>query len=1091
MHRFLPALLAFNSPKRLLTTVAVFLFSLYHANGQGSLTNCDPVFVENFDGMGTGTTLPTAFRLRTMGATTNYWTSGVTNTTQAASTGSPITGGTYNWGTTGTNDRAVGAMSSGTFATPNNLVLNLANNGVNDITSFAVSYNAERYRQNSNSVAIQFFYSVDNGSTWISVPGLDLGTGNFPSGPNTYFFSNPQVTVAPTTTFSAVVPAGGNVLMRWSLNTGGTNSQGIGIDDIVVDASYAPVGSFSVTTANPSVPAASLAIPSASNVIYRFDLSAIGATQTLKQLALATQGTYQASDLSSNPFSLWYNTSNSLVGATPIGSAQPSVAIGSGENILFSNLNQSIAANATGFFFLTADVNANAIPGRTIQVSQPTANWLSICPGQFQSTGSAFYGGGVQTIGLPASITINNVTPAGPYCQGDTLTVSYAVSGNLATSNVFTAEMASDPTFSTNLTVLGTTAGNSSGSLTLVIPGNQLSTGAANYSIRIKASLPQTTSNSTGLFAINQIPTLSISSNSVCNNELLSGIAATPIGGVGSLTPSNAGTMSYSGGSQTFTFTPNASFSGQAVWNYQANGCTADTTFNVQPSYNINLASSFCKGSSYSFNGLVLSTPGVYAATLASILGCDSIVTLTLSMDSVIVPAITLTGTTLSVPTGFATYQWLANGSLIAGATNASFSPTTNGSFSVIVTGLNGCSDTTMMLNYAVPSVTIGGLSPAGPYCQGDTITISFSTTGVFAANNIFTAQLASDAAFTTNLAAIGSSSGAGFGTITGVIPTNQPTTGISNYRIRITSSTPAVNSGSSPLFTIHPVPTIVLSSNSICQNDTMSGITALPTVGGLGMLTPPGAGAITYDGSTQTYAFVPDPAFNGSVLWTYEANGCFADTTLVVNPSYTVQWTDTFCKGDIYQFNGMNLSAGGIYSMTLTSALGCDSSVTLNLMMDSVVVPTITQGSGNAISVPLGQAGYQWLENGSVIVGATTAVYNPTTSGAFRVIVFGANGCTDTSAVFNFTYVSVGEVTRPPANAMLFPNPASEAISLRTEYAAFRYQITDVTGRVLMDGFGASNQQEVGISNLAPGSYFCILTDQLGRTARFSFVKQ
>lgn len=54
------------------------------------------------------------------------------------------------------------------------------------------------------------------------------------------------------------------------------------------------------------------------------------------------------------------------------------------------------------------------------------------------------------------------------------------------------------------------------------------------------------------------------------------------------------------------------------------------------------------------------------------------------------VPVITAAGTTLST-TVFSTYQWVKNGTPIAGATNASYNAALTGIYTVIVTGTNGC----------------------------------------------------------------------------------------------------------------------------------------------------------------------------------------------------------------------------------------------------------------------------------------------------------------------------------------------------------------------------------------------------------------
>jgi hypothetical protein len=65
----------------------------------------------------------------------------------------------------------------------------------------------------------------------------------------------------------------------------------------------------------------------------------------------------------------------------------------------------------------------------------------------------------------------------------------------------------------------------------------------------------------------------------------------------------------------------------------------------------------------------------------------------TMVINLVLHPAITASGGTLST-TPYTTYQWYLNGSPISGATNQSYTPTTNGDYTVMVTDINGCSGT-------------------------------------------------------------------------------------------------------------------------------------------------------------------------------------------------------------------------------------------------------------------------------------------------------------------------------------------------------------------------------------------------------------
>ncbi|HIA11230.1 MAG TPA: T9SS type A sorting domain-containing protein [Flavobacteriales bacterium] len=92
--------------------------------------------------------------------------------------------------------------------------------------------------------------------------------------------------------------------------------------------------------------------------------------------------------------------------------------------------------------------------------------------------------------------------------------------------------------------------------------------------------------------------------------------------------------------------------------------------------------------------------------TLTNAAGCDSVVTLNLTINTVD-SSVTQNGIILTADAAGAGYQWLDcdnSFSIISGETNQSFTTTANGNFAVEIT-LNGCVDTSAC--YSVTSVGI------------------------------------------------------------------------------------------------------------------------------------------------------------------------------------------------------------------------------------------------------------------------------------------------------------------------------------------------------------------------------------------------
>ncbi len=98
---------------------------------------------------------------------------------------------------------------------------------------------------------------------------------------------------------------------------------------------------------------------------------------------------------------------------------------------------------------------------------------------------------------------------------------------------------------------------------------------------------------------------------------------------------------------------------------------------------------------SYTLNNQTYNTSGIYYQTLVNSAGCDSIITLDLTLQTIDTDVVQ-NGNTLSSETSGAAYQWVDcnNGlSTIAGQTGQSFIVTANGNYAVIV-NLNSCIDT-------------------------------------------------------------------------------------------------------------------------------------------------------------------------------------------------------------------------------------------------------------------------------------------------------------------------------------------------------------------------------------------------------------
>ena len=322
---------------------------------------------QNFDDLGTSNTasVPSGWKMSAAGAGTSagYSTIGnLTAVTQQASSGSsPTAGGRYNWGST-SSDRALGFMTSGSYASPNAIMVAFKNSTGSTITGFSISFDYERYRINSSAASVTFSRST-NGSTWT----LDTSgqSGSFATGSISYSF--PGTTVQKSFSVGSLTLAPDSLYyFKWDFNTTGGNSQGIGLDNFSLTATTAPAATPNIELSSPAASASNLTEGVTNQVLTRFDLAVTTANATLTGVTINTSGTYAASDLSN--LKCWYSADNSFSSSTDALLSTKSSSLGSGSHVFPGFTNQIIASGNTGYIFITADVSFGSTVGNAIDV---------------------------------------------------------------------------------------------------------------------------------------------------------------------------------------------------------------------------------------------------------------------------------------------------------------------------------------------------------------------------------------------------------------------------------------------------------------------------------------------------------------------------------------------------------------------------------------------------------------------------------------------------------------------------------------------------------------------------------------------------
>lgn len=153
--------------------------------------------------------------------------------------------GTWNFGATGSDDRAIGGLTTGIGGGTRgiNVMAHLHNSTGAAIKSMTLSYDIEKYRKGTRSFTIQLYTSVD-GETWnnagstfctnYSVDAVVDGEAVVPINTQTVEGS-----------FNVTFPANGDLYLAWNISvTSGdqcNNAQGFGIDNVSITPSASPI----------------------------------------------------------------------------------------------------------------------------------------------------------------------------------------------------------------------------------------------------------------------------------------------------------------------------------------------------------------------------------------------------------------------------------------------------------------------------------------------------------------------------------------------------------------------------------------------------------------------------------------------------------------------------------------------------------------------------------------------------------------------------------------------------------------------------------------------------------------------------------
>ncbi len=453
-------------------------------------------------------------------------------------------------------------------------------------------------------------------------------------------------------------------------------------------------------------------------------------------------------------------------------------------------------------------------------------------------------------------------------------------------------------------------------------------------------------------------------------------------------------------------------------------GCDSIATLNLTIKNNsaatVNVSS--CITYTWPINTTTYTTSGTHTATIMNAAGCDSVITLNLTINQP-------TAATVN-HVACQTYTWPINGTTyVASGTHTATIPNAAGCDSVI----------TLNLTIGGPSASLVPVTNCGPYVWAQT-GLTYNTSGAY--NDTIPNMYGCDSVITLSL------------TI------NQPTTAT----VLVTECTSYTWPQNGTMYT-----------TSGMYNDTIPNAVGCDSVVTLNLTInqPTTATVLVTECTSYTWPqngtmYTTSGMYNDTIA---NAAGCDSIITLnlTINNATASTFTVSTCSPTYtWAQNGTVYNATGLYNDTIPNAAGCDSVVTLNLTITPFVA--MATDNGNATVTASTGTTYQWINctTNAPIAGATAQTFAPTANGTYAAVV--SNGtCSDTTNCV--TIANVGIKEHMISTISVHPNPTHDVVIVTMDASSAIVEVVDVQGKLIQTTQIKSGDQ-VDLSTYERGVY-------------------
>ncbi|HZH85985.1 MAG TPA: T9SS-dependent M36 family metallopeptidase, partial [Brumimicrobium sp.] len=499
------------------------------------------------------------------------------------------------------------------------------------------------------------------------------------------------------------------------------------------------------------------------------------------------------------------------------------------------------------------------------------------------------------------------------------------------------------------------------------------------------------------------------------------------------------------------------------------NGCDSIVTLNltINTPASSAITEEVCDNYTWSANNQSYASSGVYTEILNTVNGCDSIVTLNLTVNSPASSAIT--------EEVCGNYTWSAN--------NQSYA--SSGVYTEILNTVNGC-DSIVTLNLTVNNPASSAITEevCGSYTWSAN-NQSYASSGVY--TEILNTVNGCDSIVTLNLTVNSPASSA----ITEEVcnnytwSANNQTYSSSGVYTETLSTINGCDSIVTLNLTVNNQPTFSSTTEEVCSNyvwsangqtysnsgvytETLSTIHGCDSIVTLNLTVGSSVSTSVYENTCDNFTWsANNQTYTTSGIYTETlstGNNCDSIVTLhlTVNNPASSSTTEEVCGNYTWSANGQTYANSGIYTETLSTVNGCDSIVTLDLTVENINAGIIINFDEKTLVSTPGYSSYQWVDcdNGfAPIPGEVSSTYAPVENGSYAVII-NEGTCSDTSACTTINIMDINDESKN--NLKIYPNPTNGMVNI--DFMGNSIQSTikvfDMTGKLVQE-FKVDNQQQ------------------------------